>query len=311
MKIRFFFLFLSAFCFFNSCLFSQGAWTKRADFPTSSRFFAVSFSIGDKGYYGLGQKQTEPFVYKVYNDWWEYDPAKDAWVQKADFPGGGRLGAKGFSLNGKGYAGSGYFIMPNGPNAGGKDYQSDVYEYDPAANTWTKKSDCFLGDKDFLFLRTDTICCVNPEYRTLRKYNPITDAWTETEWEKKALAPDYSAIAGNEAHFSVNGKAYIITLVKKKRVYINQLWEFDPHVVAWIKKNDLPLPGIAEVSAFFVVEKAFVMRSGKDFLEYDGALDQWTEIKNISLPDKYFSPAFVIDNKCYGFSKYKFWEFVK
>lgn len=309
-SLFFIFVFISALCLPASYVFSQGAWTKKADFPTSSRFFAVSFSIGNKGYYGLGQKQTEPFVYKVYNDWWEYDPAKDSWVQKADFPGSGRLGAKGFSLNGKGYAGAGYFIMPNGPNAGGNDYQSDIYEYDPSSNTWVKKNDCFLGDKDFLFVRSDTIWCVNPEYRTLRKYNPLTDTWAETSWGKKVFAPDYSAIAGNDAHFTINGNKYLITLVKKKRVYINQLWEFNPHSLAWTQKNNLPLPGTGEIAAFVIGEKVFVMRCGQDFLEYNSALDAWTEVKNINLPDKYFFPAFVVSGKYYGFSKYKFWEFV-
>lgn len=71
---------------FPSAIFSQSTWTKKENFPGSSRNFAVSFSIGNKGYYGLGQKQVELFTYKVYNDFWEYDAEKNTWTQKAEFP---------------------------------------------------------------------------------------------------------------------------------------------------------------------------------------------------------------------------------
>ena len=64
-------------------------------------------------------------------DFWEYDPVTNAWTQKADFGGGPREQAVGFSIGGKGYIGTGY----NGP------YRQDFWEYDPATNTWTQKAD--------------------------------------------------------------------------------------------------------------------------------------------------------------------------
>src|SRR5438552_3611955 len=57
--------------------------------------------------------------------------AQDRWVQKADFGGGGRNLAAGFSIGDKGYIGTGHSTG----------YVKDFWEYDPPTNVWTKKAD--------------------------------------------------------------------------------------------------------------------------------------------------------------------------
>src|SRR4029079_13640279 len=54
----------------------------------------------------------------------------DYWTQKANFGGGNRAYAVGFSIDNKGYAGL-------GPGAGA---QNDFWEFDPAVNSWTQKA---------------------------------------------------------------------------------------------------------------------------------------------------------------------------
>jgi len=54
------------------------------------------------------------------------------WTQKADFGGTARFEAVGFSIESKGYIGTGN---------DGSSYLKDFWEYDPAANTWTQKAD--------------------------------------------------------------------------------------------------------------------------------------------------------------------------
>ena len=58
------------------------------------RRHAVGFSIGNKGYVGTGYDNNINY----HNDFWEYDPATDTWTQKANFGGGARYGAVGFSI---------------------------------------------------------------------------------------------------------------------------------------------------------------------------------------------------------------------
>jgi N-acetylneuraminic acid mutarotase len=69
----------------------------------------------------------------IRKDFWEYDPATNAWTQKADFRGGARYGATGFSIGSKGYLGTGRDenLFPF----------KDLWEYDPATNAWTQKAD--------------------------------------------------------------------------------------------------------------------------------------------------------------------------
>src|ERR1041385_8539288 len=78
-------------------------WTRKADFGGTKRSEAVGFSIGTKGYIGLGDDSSGFFK----NDFWEYDPAINSWTQKADFIGTKRIGAIGFSIGSKGYVGTG------------------------------------------------------------------------------------------------------------------------------------------------------------------------------------------------------------
>ncbi len=110
-------------------------WIQRAFFPPGARFACVGFSIGTKGYIGTGEQSTAPSGSK--NDLWEYNPATNSWLQRANVPGPARLAACGFSLAGKGYIGT------------GEDFQSgnnfsDFHKYDPTTNTWVQIND-FTG----------------------------------------------------------------------------------------------------------------------------------------------------------------------
>src|SRR5205823_1893159 len=64
---------------------AQGTWIKKAGFGGGGRAYIVGFSIGTKGYMGTGYDGSTSK-----KDFWEYDPATDAWTQKADFGGTAR-----------------------------------------------------------------------------------------------------------------------------------------------------------------------------------------------------------------------------
>lgn len=62
----------------------------------------MGFAIGTKGYLGTGYDGG------FKNDFWEYDPSTDSWLQKEDIGFFGRTSAVGFSIgNNKGYIGAG------------------------------------------------------------------------------------------------------------------------------------------------------------------------------------------------------------
>src|SRR5688500_4847420 len=60
------------------------------------------------------------------------DTLPSEWTQKTDVGTLPRTSAVGFSINGKGYIATG---------GSGGNYQKDLWEFDPGANTWTQKAD--------------------------------------------------------------------------------------------------------------------------------------------------------------------------
>jgi len=106
---------------------STNIWTQKANYGGGPRLGAVCFSIGTKGYIGLGSDAN-----MIYRDFWEYDPFTNIWTQMADFPGSLRHAAVGFSIGTKGYIGTG-----NAPTGGAL---QDFWEYDPSSDSWSQKS---------------------------------------------------------------------------------------------------------------------------------------------------------------------------
>lgn len=109
----------------------RSKWTKKNNFPGPNRAFGVGFSIGQKGYNGLGINENEN---KYLKDLWEYDQKSDSWLQKADFPGEGRINQTGTVMNGIAYVGLG-----NGFDT--HENMKDFYKFDPFENSWSKIAD--------------------------------------------------------------------------------------------------------------------------------------------------------------------------
>lgn len=99
-------------------------WTKRNYFEDEKdRDGAVYFTIGNKGYYGMG---VAPGVIGI-KDFWEYDPANDTWTPTSSYGGNGRGWSAGFTLGDRGYVAGGW-------NADGN---TIAYEYSQSGDTWT------------------------------------------------------------------------------------------------------------------------------------------------------------------------------
>jgi len=123
---------------------ATGFWTKKTDFAGTAgtaRAEAVGLSIGSKGYVGTGLNGTT-----YYQDFYEFNPATNAWTKKADFAGGLRAEAVALYCQcSNGYVGMGYVPCYN-PCGGtcecGKVCTafSDFWEYDQATDKWTQKA---------------------------------------------------------------------------------------------------------------------------------------------------------------------------
>lgn len=105
------------------------SWAQKANFGGVARQRAVGFSLNSKGFIGLGYDGTNSAGH-LYNDFWEYVPTSNSWIQKANFGGSARFAAASFSINSKGYVGTG-----NDAN-----YTQDFWEYNDSTNTWIQRA---------------------------------------------------------------------------------------------------------------------------------------------------------------------------
>lgn len=110
----------------------MNTWSKKV-YPTDLFYFGsgVAFSIGNKGYMGIGWIHN---FGEVTHRLYEYDPVIDFWRRVADFPGVPRTNAVFFTLpDGKAYVGLGI--------TGDGKYLKDMWSFDPVANIWTRMDD--------------------------------------------------------------------------------------------------------------------------------------------------------------------------
>ncbi len=279
-------------------VFSQSAgWVQKQSLYISAlpRTDAVSFSIGNKGYIGLGSNQK---------DFWEFDPVTNVWTQKANYPGAGGSGAVGFSTGGKGFVGTGA--------------QYDFWEFDPVSNNWTQKADVPGG------IRTDAVGfsisgkgyigtgsnqtgpaqIFGITYKAdFYEYDPVADAWT-----KKS---DFPGTARTKAiGINIGNKGYV-GLGQGSDSLQNNFWCYDPANDAWNKKADFPWGARWGAAAFSIGGFGYVgtgstypfgnslERNNNDFYQYDTATDSWSA--NIGFPGVFRKNAvgFSIGNKGY------------
>lgn len=293
----------------NILLCGQASWTRKADFPGEGyhRYDEVGFTIGNKLYVGTGGK--EDYGATNYNDFWEWDPFTDTWTQKADFGGGHRTLAVGFSIGHKGYIATGY--SANSYTYTGNLY-NDLWEYDPVNNSWTQKASMpcspttnacafVIGNKGYIVT----------EMGELWEWEQLTNTWSQ----KASFPLGFRHLATS---FSIGPKGYLVT-GSDQNAPQKDLWEWNQSTDTWQQKADFPYKA-GNTIGFTIASKAYVgfipatdtARANKIW-EWDPDTDVWT-LAGIfpGVP----RPAFVgisNGNKAYisipGYEVDEFWEF--
>jgi len=93
-------------------------WTQKANFPGKARTDATSFSIGNIGYFGIGDTGTGG----VFKDLWQYNAYTDMWTSMDTIPCiDGKDQDASFSVNYKGYICFGSDMNPD----------AEIWEYTP------------------------------------------------------------------------------------------------------------------------------------------------------------------------------------
>jgi N-acetylneuraminic acid mutarotase len=273
-------------------------WIQRADFGTNGRHRGTGMSIGTKGYIGFGHYNgAGPNI--VFADWWEYDPATNAWTQKADYTGNNGNGTYAvitFGMDNVGFVGSGQVGA-----------FSDFYKFDPVANTWTAAANCptsFANRTGFVIDNKGYCMAGNALY----EYDSATDIWT-----LKNPAPFTMGIWNST--FTIDGKGYVKSA--------GNLFEYKSTTDEWIPRA--PFPGIATAGSVGLAQNGkgliFTGYSGSlanvcsEVWQYDPWSNTWTAKQEFYGTSRRFASGFSIGERCFigtgtnGTNFNDFWEF--
>lgn len=232
---------------------SAKTWKTLARMPGgSARPWAFAFAYSGKGYMGGGALNGSA----VTDEFYEYDPAADAWSPKAPFGGGKRDGCISFIVGDKAYVGAGF---------DGQFIQYDFWEYSFATDAWNQVG-LFPGGPVIF----PSCFEVNG-----RAYVIGGGAQTETPavfefdpsngWSRKSDFPGIPRQAA--AGFVVDGIIYYGGGMAGYSRTLQDFWAYNPATDTWTKlEHDYPDPFCAWSVGFAVGGHGYV-GTGANFID--------------------------------------------
>lgn len=256
-------------------------WTQKATFPPSVPFRQqISFAIGDKGYLVvpcfIGAPCATPLweYYPQSDSWkqlgnhpgltfqspsfvlngnayvvsgnavWQYAPVSNHWTRKGDIPGADKRAGFGFSLNGLGYIGGGFY------NGGA------LWQYDPNSDAWTPKNDhpalqYGMNDPTVLAVDEVTFTIGDKAYVTgtnsyFWEYSPDTDTWVTRSY--------VNAVYGQA--FAIGSRGYVFNT-------LGALYEYDAMGDHWTPAGAFPGQTVCYPAGFAIGGNLYVGVGGR------------------------------------------------
>ena len=208
----------------------NNTWIQKAFFPGTGKVSAVGFSIDSFGYIGTGSPTGQ--IGNETKQFWQYNPVNDSWIQKSDFGGIQRDRAVGFSINSKGYLGTGYRFTGGSPISFG-----DFWEYNPTDNLWIQKATVPELQRSnavgFSTISKGYIGMGYPNKTDFWQYNPNLNSWIQVSTfnGEGRLFP---------SAFSIGNKGYVgmgYSAGTQGTIYYNDIWEYVEQTLS-LNQND-------------------------------------------------------------------------
>ncbi len=224
------------------------------------------------------------------------------WTQKPSIPSFARSGASGFAIGTKIYYGTGY--------NSGTVAQTDIWEFDTQAGTWTQKADITsarygasgfsYNGKGYMAFGVKSSPWVY--YNDIQEYDPLLNTWTLKS--PMPATPRYGASV-----FVIYSKAYFVcgNAGSAFGPYTDETWEYDIINDAWLLRS--PFPGGARyyTTSFAIDNFGYCGTGGiklpsgqysfnKDFYRYDPGSNIWTVITDFPGDSVSGAVSFVLNN---------------
>jgi N-acetylneuraminic acid mutarotase len=278
-----------------------GNWIRKAEYNGNARQDAACFVIGDTAYVGTGQGNGSDNTVHGLNDFWKYDPVKDAWTQIAAMgPDGAdvngkvniysRYGATGFAVGTRGYVTTGY------TNTDGDNFAplKSTWEYNPATNSWAAKAD-FTGNArydavgfalgNFGYVGTGTSGS-GTNFADFYKFDPGADA-SLGSWSTASGLKDKRTAA---VAFVIKDSAYVVTGAGSGSTAITRMYVYDANGDTWLERwqitnatdgsfdDDYTTLVRSGAVAFVIKNKGYLATgTSSNTWEYDPITGHWTE----------------------------------
>jgi hypothetical protein len=293
-------------------------WRKLNNFPGGEIYKGVGYAINGKGYAGMGTKISND-LQKVL---WEFNPATETWIRKADFPGAGRILPFIFVNSRYGFVGGGQSY----DNTASQVPYTDFYRYNPVLNTWTRMADAPLVEKSYIGGFASTISnlhAANLAQGFISRYAEETNIWSQ-------IPAEGSSRYNYPGTFSINNKIYFVCgmNINLANGTTNMVWEFDTETNIMTRKKDFP--GLSRYGGFgFSINNTGFIGCGMNVIyspvsvkylntvyKYHPENDTWEQIESFPGNNLLCTSVFVIGNKAYLVGGYnqisinsEVWEF--
>ena len=270
-------------------------WVQKANLPASGRHGPIGFSIGNKGYVGMGHINSGPQGDVSFNDLWEYDTATNSWTQKADYPGTPFHYGTSFSYQNEGYIG----------------YDFEFYKFSPVTNSYSQLQSPAIPlhwNKSIPY--NDIIVLL--DYTNMYLYNPVIDSWS--------ILSDFSGFK-KEVILERNNKMYALGYYNYNKWMVsvwdeaNQFWDTLSFFPDSIHKSHLcgfELNG----DFYFSMGAESDFGTGKSNWKYDFDQGTWEQLKDFKGAGRRYYSTFEVENKGYifggtnGINMNNLWQFV-
>lgn len=253
-------------------------WQKITAMPGGSRDAGIAFTVGNKIYSGGGSGAGG-------RDFYQYDIQNKKWTKKASIPGvdTNRGFAAAFSINGKGYVGMGSdgIYVPS--------VKHDLWEYDPVADTWLRKSDYPGGNRDGI----GVFVIGNKAYvgggldsgffgdQNFYEYDPAVDKWSQkTDLPIGPIIFPSMFTIGNYGYLTCGGGF---------SGEFTDLWRYDAAKDSWDQMASFTGAPRQACATFALCGKGYVglgqtgyTSAFNDMYSYDPLKDAWQKEGNFS-----------------------------
>ena len=236
------------------------SWVRKNDILFPWRSGAVAVHCNGKLYTGIGCDETTLPNWTYYHDFWKYDEGTDTWTQKADFPGGGREYPVCEVVGNKIYITLGDSLDPV---HGYTMNHRDVWEYETALDSWTRRSDLPVAGLRVNFVSWELNGSL---YMPIQGTGPASVLWTyDTQLDVWTMigSLDTTVVDGNNCFSGmVQGRAILFSCSPANWHNVT-VYEQDLQTGSFIYLDTLTLPGSPMVvnsdtaSVYFLIDHNF------------------------------------------------------